>query len=93
VLGPAHVCSLVDGSDSESRKGPGYLTLLTFLWNLCPLYPTYKKSGTGDGAETDRMAKEEPAQLETRDDFINHSSPRWIFSYVPLVVLHGKCFG
>ena len=32
-LGSAHVCFLVGGSVSESPKGPGWLTLLAFLWS------------------------------------------------------------
>jgi hypothetical protein len=36
-LGLACLCSLVGDSDSESPKGPGYMTLLIFLWSSYPL--------------------------------------------------------
>ena len=32
-LGPAHVWSLVGGSVYESPEGPGWLTVLVFLWS------------------------------------------------------------
>ena len=36
-LGPPCVFSLARGSVSECPKGPGFFTLLIFLWNSYPL--------------------------------------------------------
>jgi hypothetical protein len=63
-LDPAHVRSLVSGSDSESPKGPDQLILLVFLWNPYSLRGcnsssyssiTVPKLGAGEMAQQVRL--------------------------------------